>query len=65
MIDPNELPFVASTLSVKAEASVSVSENELNLPEGKSIAELLYEEKEKNNQKSAQTEEKGQSAQEG
>lgn len=54
MIDPQLPQFVASELTVKAEANCSVSQEELNLPQGKSIAELLYEEKEKTHQIQAQ-----------
>jgi len=50
MIDQNHPQFVPSVLNVKATANCEVSESELNLPEGKSIAELIYEEKEKSNQ---------------
>ena len=57
MIDPQIPQFVPSELNVKAEASCSVSQEELNLPQGKSIAELLYEEKEKNHQNQAQDQE--------
>jgi hypothetical protein len=53
MIDPILPQFVSSTLDVKISANYDVSSEELNLPEGKSIAQLIYEEKEqeKNNQK--------------
>lgn len=61
MIDPNQPQFLPSTLDVKATANCEVSENELNLPQGKSIAELIYEEKEKSNQ--TQAEEKDQNSQ--
>jgi hypothetical protein len=62
MIDPQLPRFVPTELTVKAAASCLVSQEELNLPQGKSIAELLYEEKEKNNQDQAQDqEETGQS----
>jgi hypothetical protein len=50
MIDQNNPQFVQSVLNVKATANCEVSEAELHLPEGKSIAELIYEEKEKSNQ---------------
>jgi hypothetical protein len=44
--------FVPSVLNIKSTARDNeIIENELNLPEGKSIAQLLYEEKEKNTQK--------------
>jgi hypothetical protein len=35
-----------STLDIKASGTVDIT-NDLNMPEGKSIAELLYEQKEK------------------
>ncbi len=52
MIDPILPQFVSSTLDVKISANCDISSEELNLPEGKSIAQLIYEEKEqeKNNQ---------------
>lgn len=52
MIDPILPQFVSSTLDVKISANYDVSSEELNLPAGKSIAQLIYEEKEqeKNNQ---------------
>jgi hypothetical protein len=56
MIDPILPQFVSSTLDVKISANCDVSAEELNLPEGKSIAQLLYEEKEqeKNSQENPQ-----------
>lgn len=54
MIDPILPQFVPSTLEVKVTANCEVSQEELNLPEGKSIAQLIHEEKteqEKTNQK--------------
>lgn len=61
MIDSTHPQFVPTVLNVKATANCEVSENELNLPQGKSIAELIYEEKEKSNQ--TQAEEKDQNSQ--
>jgi len=61
MIDSQHPQFVPSVLSVKATANCEVTNNELNLPQGKSIAELIYEEKEKSNQ--TQAEEKDQDPQ--
>jgi len=49
MTEP-ELNIVSSILDVKA-SGVEITENDLNIPDGKSIAELLDDqEKDKNNQ---------------
>jgi hypothetical protein len=39
--------FANSTLDIKASGTVDIN-NDLKMPEGKSIAELLYEKKENN-----------------
>jgi hypothetical protein len=45
------LNIVASTLDVRASGLQYDPQDDLNLPDGKSIAELLNEQKEKNNSK--------------
>jgi len=45
MSNPNEIPIsIDSILEIKASGSLDISDD-LNMPEGKSIAELLHEEK--------------------
>lgn len=45
--------FVNSTLDVKITANCEVTKEELNLQDGKSIAQLLYEEKEQKQEKNS------------
>lgn len=45
----DEIKNVNSILEVRASGSLDVSED-LNQPQGKSIAELLYEQEEENNE---------------
>ena len=58
--DNSNIVTANSVLNVKAsEHTDSVASKDLNLPEGKSIAELIYEEKNKNTNESQKNEEAG------
>jgi len=56
----NSIVTANSILTVKAsENTDSSASNDLNLPEGKSISELLYEEENKNTDQSQESKEAG------
>lgn len=56
----NTIVTANSVLNVKAsEQTDSIASQDLNLPEGKSIAELLYEEENKNSDESQESKEAG------